>query len=94
MIDAQFVRTRKPVGFELPRMPAESLPAVAEKARKYGVRLWLNSLWDGLLRGGFGDKEALRKSDAVWGELYRRGVRIIQTDEPEALLRYRSTMVK
>lgn len=94
VIDAQFTGERKPLGFELPRMPAESLPAIAEKARGYGVRLWLNSLWDGFLRGGFGDKDALRKPDAVWGELYRRGVSMIQTDEPEALLRFRSTIAK
>ena len=41
---------------------------------------------------GYGDVQALRDPDAVWGRLYRDGVTIIQTDEPEALLRYRATL--
>lgn len=80
---------RRPIGFELPRMPASALPAVVTRARAAGGRLWVNSLWDGFIAGIGGDIDALRDPDAVWGKLYRSGITMIQTDEPEALLRYR-----
>jgi glycerophosphoryl diester phosphodiesterase len=53
------------------------------------VRLWVNTLFKGFVIGGGNDVDALRKPDAVWGDLYRRGVTMIQTDDPEAMLRFR-----
>ena len=51
--------------------------------------LWVNSLWDGFFVQGYGgDIDALRASDAVWGQIQRDGVSVIQTEEPEALLRF------
>ncbi len=76
------------LGFEIPRMPASALPALADEARRLHVRLWNNTLWDGFIAGYGGDTEALRDPDAVWGRLIRGGVSMIQTDEPETLLRY------
>ncbi|MBW6527600.1 glycerophosphodiester phosphodiesterase family protein [Sphingomonas sp. RHCKR7] len=81
-----------PLGVELPRLGAAQLVQVSAAARACGVRLWVNSLWEGFAAGYGGDREALRDPDAVWGRLYRDGVSIIQTDEPEALLRYRATL--
>lgn len=81
-----------PIGVELPRMAAEQLPAVAAIARAHRVRLWINTLWEGLLADYGGDIQALRDPDRVWGRLYRDGVTILQTDEPEALLRYRDSL--
>jgi len=81
-----------PVGIELPRLAAVQLAPIAAAARVHHIRLWINSLWEGFVAGYGGDVQALRDPDAVWGRLYRNGVSIIQTDEPEALLRYRTTL--
>ncbi len=81
-----------PLGVELPRLTAPQLAAVGAAARARGVRLWVNSLWEGFAAGYGGDRDALRDPDTVWGRMYRDGVSIIQTDEPEALLRYRATL--
>ncbi|WP_183945470.1 hypothetical protein [Sphingomonas sp. BK580] len=54
--------------------------------------MWVNSLWEGFVAGYDGDRDAPRDPDAAWGRMYRDGVSIVQTDEPEALLRYRATL--
>lgn len=94
VVDRQATGARKPIGFELPRLPRSAVEPVAERARAVGGRLWVNSLWDGFIAGVGGDVDALRDPDAVWGTLYRSGITMIQTDEPEALLRYRAGMDK
>ncbi|WP_246617131.1 DUF4996 domain-containing protein [Sphingomonas yunnanensis] len=81
-----------PLGAELPRLSPTQLAQVSAAARGCGVRLWVNSLLEGLVAGYRGDRDAPRDPDAVWGRMYRDGVSIIQTDEPEALLRYRATL--
>lgn len=58
-----------------------------------GGRLWVNSLRDGFVTDAGGERYALREPDSVWGRLYRSGITMIPTDEPEALLRYRATML-
>ena len=79
---------RKPVAIELPRMPASALSGISDVARKAGVRLWTNTLWEGFVDGFGGDIDALRDPDAVWGRLRAAGISVFQTDEPEALQRY------
>ncbi len=79
---------RKPVAIELPRMPGKALAAVSQVARKAGVRLWTNTLWEGFVEGYGGDTDALRDPEAVWGRLRAAGISVFQTDEPEALKRY------
>lgn len=91
VIDKQMQGRTKPIAIELPYIPAAALPPIAERARANGVRLWVNSLWKGFVIGDGGDVDALRKPDTVWGKLQSDGVSMIQTDEPEALLRFRST---
>lgn len=91
IIDRQMAGQTKPVAIELPYIPAAALPAIARRARATGVRLWVNTLWKGFVLGGGGDGDALRRPDAVWGKLQADGVSMIQTDEPEAILRFRST---
>ncbi len=81
-----------PIGVELPRMDPAQLPPVVAVAKARRIRLWINTLWDGFVVGYGGDEQALRDPDAVWGRLYREGITILQTDEPEALLRYRETV--
>lgn len=81
-----------PVGVELPWMDAAQLAPIVAVAKAHRVRLWVNTLWEGFIAGYGGDEQALRDPDAVWGRLYRDGVTILQTDEPEALVRYRATL--
>ncbi|UKE72358.1 glycerophosphodiester phosphodiesterase family protein [Xanthomonas graminis] len=83
-----------PVAIELPRMRAEQLPALVALAKQQHVRLLVNTLWDGFVVGYGGDADALRDPDAVWGRLHRAGISAFQTDEPEALLRYRASLEK
>lgn len=90
IIDKQMAGSTRPIAVELPYIPASALPAIAKRARAVGVRLWVNSLWKGFVVGDGGDVDALRRPDAVWGKLQADGVTMIQTDEPEALLRFRS----
>lgn len=46
-----------------------------------GVRVWINTLWDGSLSGGLADEDIPKKTEVVWGTLLDRGVTIIQTDQ-------------
>ncbi|KQQ84917.1 glycerophosphodiester phosphodiesterase [Xanthomonas sp. Leaf131] len=87
-------RNARPAAFELPKMSAAQLPALAAVSKAHNVRLMVNSLWEGFIAGYGGDADAERDPDKVWGRLYRDGVSIIQTDAPEALLRYRATLEK
>ncbi|MCC8686675.1 glycerophosphodiester phosphodiesterase family protein [Xanthomonas campestris pv. raphani] len=85
-------RNAHPVAFELPKMAAAQLPALAKVGKAHQVRLMVNSLWDGFIAGYGGDADAERDPDKVWGRMHRDGISIIQTDAPEALLRYRATL--
>ncbi|MEX0721506.1 MAG: glycerophosphodiester phosphodiesterase family protein [Balneolaceae bacterium] len=49
--------------------------------RKYGLRVWVNTLWDGRLSGGLADEDLPDDPDQVWGELISKGFDIFQTDE-------------
>lgn len=62
----------------------ETLARQAERLRKAGIALWVNSL-DGVACAGMSDSLALGDADAIWGRLIANGVSVIQTDEPEAL---------
>lgn len=88
VIAAQMMGAPRPVAFELPMLPEASLSPIAARTRALGVRLWVNTLFEGFVTGGFSDMDALRDPDAVWGRLCRAGVSIFQTDEPEALRRF------
>ncbi len=95
IITAQMAGAIKPVGIELPyRLPEAALPAIAARARKLGVRLWVNMLDGNFVLGAGSDKDALRLPDAVWGKLIREGASMLLTDEPEAMLAMRDTLGK
>jgi len=91
IVAAQMAGRVRPIAFELPYLDAERLGPIAARTRASTVRLWVNTLFEGFVRGGFSDMDALRDPDAVWGALCRAGVSIFQTDEPAALLRYRAS---
>jgi glycerophosphoryl diester phosphodiesterase len=84
----QLTAERKPVGFELPPLSPAVLPAIGDIARKAGVRIWINTLGGGYVSGQGGDADALNDPHRVWGALYRTGVSMIQTDQPEALIAF------
>lgn len=91
-IFAQQLKGKRPIGAELPKMRLEQLPAVADLARRKGMRLLVNTIFEGFIAGAFSDLDALRDPAAVWGRLIAAGVTVFQTDEPEALLAYRATL--
>jgi len=57
--------------------------------RDDGFHIWINSLWPSL-NGGHDDDRAVEQnqSDETWGWLIKHGATIIQTDRPEALMKY------
>ncbi|MET4895885.1 glycerophosphodiester phosphodiesterase family protein [Sphingomonadaceae bacterium jetA1] len=84
----------KPIAVELPYIPARALPGIAARAEALKVPLWVNTLWGGFVIGAGGDVDALRDPGGVWGAMAKRGVRLFQTDETEAFVRYRATLAK
>ena len=89
VITKQMAGPTKPIGFEMPYIPHAALPPIADRAKAVGKRLWANTLDSGFIVGAGGDIDALRNPDAVWGQLYREGISMMQTDDPEAMLRFR-----
>jgi glycerophosphoryl diester phosphodiesterase len=80
---------RKPIAVELPRLPLATLPASVAAARRAGMTVWVNTLFEGFVTDLGGDVEAARDPDAIWGRLADSGVRLIQTDAVEALIDWR-----
>lgn len=91
IIDRQMRGSVKPLAVELPVLPLATLPSVMARARAAGLPVWVNTLFKGFVTGMGGDPEARRDPAAVWGRLADMGVRLIQTDAVEALVRYRAT---
>ena len=87
---AAFLNELSPPAMEL-ILPQEDDPVLSPDvialARKKGVRIWVNTLWDSL-SGGHSDAQALEDPDANWGWCVQHGATILQTDEPEAMLKY------
>ncbi|MDG5494817.1 glycerophosphodiester phosphodiesterase family protein [Niveispirillum sp. BGYR6] len=79
---------RLPVAYEAPYMDFRYLPDLAAEAKRQGVRLWVNSLFDGFIAGLGSDEMATRDPDGVWGRMIGAGVSMIQTDYPDALIAY------
>lgn len=53
-----------------------------------GIRVWINTLWNGRLSGGLADEDIPAKTEEVFGSLLERGVTIIQTDQTSYLRSY------
>lgn len=83
----------KPVAYEVPSITKSTSEALVQAARSNNGRLWANSLGEGKIQSVGGDIDALRHPDKVWGQFIRSGISMIQTDEPEALLRYAQSMI-
>lgn len=69
--------------------PNESFPVLKQirELRKNGSRVWANAMWP-KQNAGHDDEKALKDPDANYGWLINLGFNIIQTDQPEFLLRY------
>jgi glycerophosphoryl diester phosphodiesterase len=76
-----------PVAVEVVYQDAAYFEENAATVTKAGYRLWVNTMWKGLA-GEYTDAAAMGNPDAYWGYLVSRGVNMIQTDEPKALLDY------
>jgi glycerophosphoryl diester phosphodiesterase len=60
-----------------------------EEILSSGSKLWINTLWASL-NGGYDDTAARlsEDEDRVYGPLLEMGASMLQTDRPEALIRY------
>lgn len=76
-----------PEGFEVIFTDMAFLKAAAPRTKAMKARLWVNTLQP-VHAAGLTDDKALNDPAAVWGVLIGEGVDALQTDEPEALLRY------
>lgn len=76
-----------PAAFEVVFQSDGYLETGAKAVTGTGVRLWVNTLWDGLA-GNHTDAAALLDPNAHWGYVISQGVTMIQTDQPRALLAY------
>lgn len=82
---------RRPLGYEVPYMDPEQVPALSSEVARQGHRLWANSLFDGFIHRWGGDEDALRAPDTVWGRMIDSGISMIQTDYPADLKDYLKT---
>ena len=72
----------QPVAYEISFLrDRQFLQGVIASPRLPGTRIWVNIL-------GEDDRLGLSDPDGVWGALIRDGVTMLQTDEPEAVMRY------
>ncbi|WP_319412114.1 glycerophosphodiester phosphodiesterase family protein [uncultured Cohaesibacter sp.] len=81
----------KSIGANVVETKFDALETIARRAPLFeaaDLTIWVNSL-DPVACCALKDSAALEDPDAVWGKLLSAGVRIIQTDEPEALMGWR-----
>lgn len=57
------------------------------KMKKSHARVWVNTLWP-QMNAGHDDEKSFSDPENNWGWVIRHGGNIIQTDRPEALLKY------
>lgn len=76
-----------PIAYELGFGDIQYLIAGVPAMRKFGGRIWVNTLEERHAAGHTDDK-AILDPDAHWGLLIEQGVNMIQTDRPHALIQY------
>lgn len=84
-----FIRELKPSAIEY-CFKRDDYPLIDELAKydqKYGVRVWVNSLWPSLC-GPHDDEAALADPNAAYGWMLSKGTTLIQTDRIEYLIDY------
>jgi glycerophosphoryl diester phosphodiesterase len=76
-----------PIGFEIVYRDQAFFDSFARTLPTGGPRLWVNALGP-TYAAGVTDAAAEQDPDGNWGRLVNQGTSIIQTDRPEALVRY------
>lgn len=83
----RIVRTLKSSIVEIGFHQLEDLAALSTEMAATGTKIWTNTL-DPVHSLDLSDSNALRDPDLVWGRLLECGVRAIQTDQSESLVKY------
>ena len=76
-----------PIAYEIGFGDIQYFIAGVPAMRKFGGRIWVNTLEERHAAGHTDDK-AIVNPDAHWGLLIKHGVNMIQTDRPRALIQY------
>ena len=76
-----------PIAYEIVFGDVQYLIAGVPSMKKFGGRIWVNTLEERHAAGHTDDK-AIIDPDAHWGVLIKQGVNILQTDRPCALIQY------
>lgn len=86
-----FIANYRPLAFEV-LYRSENSPMLdkIKELKKQKIKVWVNTLWPGM-QAGHSDEYAYLDPDAHWGWVIRHGADIMQTDRPEAMLKYLRT---
>ncbi|PZR34766.1 MAG: glycerophosphodiester phosphodiesterase [Azospira oryzae] len=84
-----YLKQSKVVGFEVVygAQKSSTIANAVTSIRKERITVWINSLWADLC-AGHDDELAIEQPEANWGWIIQQGANVIQTDRPEALLKY------
>ncbi len=83
-----FMTHYKPVAYEIVFSSTESrVYQLIPTFQKQPARVWINALWPEM-NAGHCDELAVKNPEENWGWIIKNGGNIIQTDRPEALLKY------
>lgn len=80
-----------PVAYEITYSTEEFLSEGVPSIRAMGSRIWVNTLSPHQAAGAI-DEQAILNPGGTWGRVIDLGGNIIQTDYPEALIRYLATV--
>ena len=83
-----FITNYRPLAFELIyRTEKSPMLEKIKEIKKQKIKVWVNTLWP-RMQAGHSDEYAYLDPDAHWGWVVRHGANIMQTDRPEAMLKY------
>lgn len=85
-----YMKNLKPVAYELVfDNDGEEVQRLIKKVRDSGAKVFINSLWAELCGGHYDDRAVEQNEpDESWGWIIGQGVKLIQTDRPQQLLKY------
>ena len=85
-----YMKNLKPVAYELVfDNDGEEVERLIKKVRDSGAKIFINSLWAELCGGHYDDRAVEQNEpDESWGWIIGQGVKLIQTDRPQQLLKY------
>ena len=85
-----YMKNLKPVAYELVfDNDGEEVQRLIKKVRDSGAKIFINSLWAELCGGHYDDRAVEQNEpDESWRWIIGQGVKLIQTDRPQQLLKY------